>query len=69
MNEKPKLVIAPWVRGEPIAYACSLCGQTFLVPEDQSPKEGMAELWQAFRDHVREKHLSADEDETSGDGP
>ncbi len=55
-TERPQLVIADWIKGEPIAYKCSLCGQTFLLPEDQTPKEGVAELWAAFNDHVGEAH-------------
>jgi hypothetical protein len=42
--------------GEAMAYACSLCGQTFLLPEDQPPKERVAEVWAAFNDHVRQDH-------------
>ena len=52
----PQLVMASWIKGEPMVYQCSLCGQVFLLPEDRSPKEGVAELWSAFNDHVREVH-------------
>jgi hypothetical protein len=56
MDEKPKLRMSRWVKGEAMAYECSLCGQTFLLPEDQPPKEGVAEVWAAFNDHVRNEH-------------
>ena len=56
MNPKPQLVITDWIRGEPIAYQCSLCGKKFLLPEDRSPKEGVAELFAAFNEHVTERH-------------
>lgn len=56
MNEKPQLIMSRWVKGEPMTYECSLCGQTFLLPEDQPPKEGMAEVWAAFSEHVRKEH-------------
>ncbi len=56
MNEKPQLIMTRWVKGEAMAYECSLCGQTFLLPEDRPPKEGVAEVWAAFNDHVRREH-------------
>ena len=56
LNEKPHLVVTSWVKGEPISYGCSRCGQIFLVPEDRSPKDAAAELLAAFRDHVGEVH-------------
>jgi hypothetical protein len=49
-------VLTDWVKGEPLAYKCSLCGQVFLLPDDRNPKEGVAELWAAFRDHVQAQH-------------
>jgi hypothetical protein len=56
MAEQPQLVVSTWVKGEPVTYRCSACGQTFLVPEDCSPREAMAELVAAFRDHVHQVH-------------
>ncbi len=56
MSEKPQLVMTNWVKGEPFAYKCSLCGQTFLLPEDRTPKEAMAEVLAAFNDHCRKDH-------------
>jgi hypothetical protein len=56
MKEKPHLTIAPWVKGHPIVYKCSLCEQIFVLPEDRAPMEGAAEVWAAFRDHLKEKH-------------
>jgi hypothetical protein len=56
MDEKPRLVLTKYSKDEPIAYTCSLCGQPFLFPEDRRPKEGTAELWAAFQEHVREEH-------------
>ncbi len=56
MNEKAHLGIKFPERGEPIAYQCSVCWQKFVLPEDQSPKEAMAELWGAFKEHIREEH-------------
>jgi hypothetical protein len=58
MTERPQLVISPWVKGEPIAYRCSVCGRIFLLPEDRNAKEAMAELWATFGDHVREVHVA-----------
>ncbi|MGH9431652.1 MAG: hypothetical protein ACRD3T_08925 [Terriglobia bacterium] len=55
MHDKAELILSDWVKGEPFAYRCSLCGQRFLPPEDRSPKEGMAEVWAAFMEHVREE--------------
>ena len=54
--EKPQLLIKPWKLGEPFVYRCSLCGQEFIAPEDRSAKEGMAELWAAFHEHIEEVH-------------
>lgn len=66
MNEKAQLVGTRWVKGESMAYEwvvvctttykCSLCGQTFRSPEDRPPKEGRAEVWAAFNDHVGREH-------------
>lgn len=57
MGEKPHLVVGGWARGEPFTYKCSACGQPFLIPEDRTPKEGMSELWAAFKEHVHQEHL------------
>ena len=56
MSEPPKLKISQWVKGLAFTYECSLCGQPFLTPEDQPPKEAMSEIWEAFNDHTREAH-------------
>jgi len=56
MMEKPQLLIKPWKIGEQFVYRCSLCGQEFIAPEDRSAKEGMAELWAAFDEHIEEVH-------------
>ena len=56
MTERPRIVLSPWIKGEPLRYTCSLCGRTFIFPEDRSPKEGMAEVLTAFDEHVREAH-------------
>lgn len=48
--------MGPWIKGEPFTYKCSLCGQPFMPPEDRSPKEAMAELFQAFNQHAGELH-------------
>lgn len=53
---KPRLVLAIWANGEPLAYKCSQCCQEFLLPEDRTPKEGMAELWAAFQEHIEAVH-------------
>jgi hypothetical protein len=60
-NEKPRLVMTG-AKGEPMAYECSLCGQLFLLPDDQSPKEAAAELMAAFQEHVREAHAEEAKD-------
>ena len=49
-------MIKTWKLGDPFAYLCSLCGQEFIVPEDRSAKEAMAELWEAFNEHAKEVH-------------
>ena len=59
-REKPRLVVTEWVKGEPVAYQCSLCGQ--LLPEDRVPKEAAAELLAAFHQHVGEEHGGEAED-------
>ena len=61
-NEQPRLVAAGWVKGEPMAYRCSLCGQIFLLPDDRTPKEAPAELRAAFHQHVGEEHGGEAED-------
>lgn len=55
MNEKAQLIVKlPARGGEPMVYQCSLCGQIFPLPEGRTPKEAMAEVRMAFRQHVRE---------------
>lgn len=56
MVEEPKLELSPYVRGKPIDYRCSACGQVFVPPEDRNVKEAMAELLEAFHEHLREEH-------------
>ena len=53
---KAQLVVRVSVNGEPTVYKCSLCDQIFPLSEHGTPKEGMADLWKAFRDHVRISH-------------
>ena len=38
------------------AYRCSICGRTFSLCEDLTPKEMMATLLETFNDHVRMSH-------------
>jgi hypothetical protein len=67
-REKPRLLLIPWVKGEPLAYRCSRCCQVFLLPEDRTPKEGAAEVWAAFWEHVDKEHRDgARRTEGSGD--
>ena len=61
-SEKPRLVVTEWVKDEPVAYQCSLCGQIFLLPDDRTPKEAAAELRAAFHQHVGEEHGGEAED-------
>jgi hypothetical protein len=56
MAEKARLIIEGSLRGETLAYKCSLCRQVFLLPDDRTPKEAVAEVWAAFQQHVREEH-------------
>ena len=58
MGEDPELVLTRPAYREPLAYRCSLCGQAFLIPADQSPEEGATELWAAFDEHVRKVHAA-----------
>jgi hypothetical protein len=68
MEEKPRLVLPRLAKGEPFDYQCSRCGQPFLLPEDRTPREAMAELWAAFNQHVQEAHPEDDEStEASGE--
>ena len=60
-KEKPRLVMTGG-KDELMAYECSLCGQLFLLPDDQSPKEAAAELVAAFQEHVREAHAEEAKD-------
>lgn len=62
MTRRPELVLSPWVKGEPFVYRCSLCGRTFLPPEDRNPKEAMKELREAFEEHIREAHSGEADD-------
>ena len=56
MYDRPQLVLSPWIKGEPVHYKCSACNQMFILPEDRTPKEAMAEVWAAFHEHVRDVH-------------
>jgi hypothetical protein len=57
-KEKPRLVEATWVTGEPFAYLCSRCRQVFLLPEDPDPKNAAIELLAAFQEHLGEEHAN-----------
>ena len=61
MSEKPELVLTRYTHSEPLAYRCTLCGQSFLFSEDQSSEEGATELLAAFDEHVRELHAVANQ--------
>ncbi len=56
MSERPHLVIEVRKKEEPFAYECSVCRQKFVLPEDRSPKEAVAELLDAFNEHVQKEH-------------
>jgi hypothetical protein len=56
LNENPHLVVTSWIKGEPMSYECSKCGQIFLLPEDRNPRDAAAELLEAFHEHVGEVH-------------
>ena len=60
MNDRPRIVLTPWIKGQPLSYKCSECSYNFIFPEDRTPREGMAEIWAAFNEHVREEHSDAD---------
>ncbi len=60
-NEKPRLVMTG-SKDEPMNYQCSQCGQLFILPDDQTPKEAAAELLAAFQDHVGEEHAEQGKD-------
>ena len=64
-GEKPRLRLTCLARGEPLTYECSQCGQPFLLSENRSPKEGVSELWAAFKEHAQGKHPE-DADSTKG---
>lgn len=55
-SEKPRLVVTEWVKGQPITYQCSGCGQIFILPDDQTPTEAAAELLAAFHEHIGGVH-------------
>jgi len=56
MNEKIQLIVNAPVKGGPMVYQCSLCGQMFPLADEQTPKQAMAAVWAAFQKHVREYH-------------
>jgi hypothetical protein len=56
MTDRPRIVLSPWTKDEPINYKCSLCGHIFILPEDREPKDAMAEVLAAFNKHVHETH-------------
>jgi len=55
-EDKPRLALTRWARGEPFFYTCSQCGHPFLLPEERSPVQGASELLAAFREHVQKEH-------------
>jgi hypothetical protein len=56
MSEKAELIVRVSVNGEPTVYQCSFCDQVFPLSEHGTPKEVMADLWKAFKVHVRISH-------------
>jgi len=57
MSEKPQLALSTWSKGGTICYKCSVCNQSFILPEDVTPTQGIAEVFAAFEEHVREVHF------------
>jgi hypothetical protein len=55
MPDQPQLMLAP-LKGETICYTCSLCKQSFILPDDVPPRQGMSELWSAFQEHLSAAH-------------
>ncbi len=55
-NKAHLMIVSPATSDGPFFYKCSLCEQQFLLPEDRTPKEAVAELWATFKEHVREEH-------------
>ena len=58
MDERPKLMISPWVSGEPLHYECSPCGHRFVLSDEGDPSVNAKDLWAAFTEHVRNQHQS-----------
>ena len=56
MKERAQLIVNVPVRGEPMVYQCSLCGQVFPLSEERTPKQAMSEVRAAFQEHIRESH-------------
>jgi hypothetical protein len=56
MNEKIHLIIKPQEGGAPIAYQCSSCGRSFILPDTGTPKVAATELWNTFKKHVQKDH-------------
>jgi len=56
MKQRAQLIVNVPVKGEPMVYQCSVCGQVFRLAEERTPKQAMAEIWAAFQDHIREGH-------------
>src|SRR4030088_255102 len=48
-EKKPHLMITG-VKGRPMSFRCSFCGQLFL-PDDRNPDEATIELMAAFGEH------------------
>ena len=60
-EKKPHLMITG-VKGGPLSFRCSFCGQLFLLPDDRNRGEATIELMAAFGEHVREEHLEEGKD-------
>jgi len=44
------------VSHDELVYQCSLCDHIFPLSEDDTPRDAMAKLLVAFKDHVRASH-------------
>jgi hypothetical protein len=55
MSEEAQLILRVSVQSE-LVYHGSFCGRLFPLSENDTPKDAMARILAAFKDHVRVSH-------------
>jgi hypothetical protein len=55
-EEMPKLIVVEKIDGNPVAWRCSICRQTFSVRGKTTTQQRLSQVTAAFSAHVEDDH-------------